>query len=137
MCSLAVFSGLRRAELAALTTDDVTKHHDSSISVFVRNGKGSKQRSVTLPGAFGRVKRDRMPIRQISLYSKRARQILIEMSGRIALGEKVKTISWLSRFCEISNINSATSNPSRASTQHLQIAMGGQEAMLRGRKSSF
>ena len=54
VCSLAIFSGLRRAELAALTTDDVTKHHDSTISVFVRNGKGSKQRSVTLPGAFGR-----------------------------------------------------------------------------------
>lgn len=86
-----------------------------------------------MTGLLDLVKRDRMPIRQISLYSKRARQILIEMSGRIALGEKVKTISWLSRFCEISNINSATSNPSRASTQHLQIAMGGQEAMLRGR----
>ena len=54
VCSLAVFSGLRRAELADLQTDDITKHHDKSVSVFVRNGKGSKQRSVVLPGKFGR-----------------------------------------------------------------------------------
>ena len=54
VCSLAVFSGLRRAELAALQTDDITKHHDKSVSVFVRNGKGSKQRSVVLPSKFGR-----------------------------------------------------------------------------------
>lgn len=54
MCNLAVFSGLRRAEMAGLQTDDITKHHDKSVSVFVRNGKGSKQRSVVLPGKFGR-----------------------------------------------------------------------------------
>ena len=40
--------------MAALQTDDITKHHDKSVSVFVRSGKGSKQRSVVLPAKFGR-----------------------------------------------------------------------------------
>ena len=40
--------------MAALQTGDITKHHDKSVSVFVRSGKGSKQRSVVLPGKFGR-----------------------------------------------------------------------------------
>ena len=40
--------------MAALQTDDITKHHDESFSVFVRSGRASKQRSVALPDKFGR-----------------------------------------------------------------------------------
>eukprot|EP00946_MAST-07B_sp_MAST-7B-sp1_P001921 g1921.t1 len=54
LVSLAIFSGLRRAELAALTTDNVCQHHNGSVSVFVRSGKGSKQRRVVLPEKFGK-----------------------------------------------------------------------------------
>ena len=54
MCNLAVFSDLLRVEMAALQTDDITKHHDESFSVFVRSGRASKQRSVALPDKFGR-----------------------------------------------------------------------------------
>lgn len=53
LVKLGVYSGLRRAELAKLNTDDITKHPSGSISVLVRHGKGNKTRRVVLAPKFG------------------------------------------------------------------------------------
>ena len=54
LVKLGIYSGLRRAEMAKLNTDDISLHPNGSVSVLVRFGKGGKTRRVTLAKTFGK-----------------------------------------------------------------------------------
>ena len=78
-------------------------------------------------------KRDSMSIEQISLYSKLDWQVLVTLPDNMPIREKLKTLHWLSEFCEISKITSAESTALVRSTHYLRLQPGGSNAMLLGR----
>ena len=119
---IVTFAALDELPLAATPQQEQQQQQQQPLDII---GK-------LMRGLSDQAKRDSISIDRISLYSRRVWQVLIEMPGTAPIVEKLKTLHWLSGFCEISSIASAESAAPAWPTQPLQIEQVGAGAMLRG-----